>query len=846
MYLSCAALPSLRAANIDSNNLEVPPIETDSFGGDGSEGDGGDGGDAGGLPDIGNPSALEVYLNPPFNVLKRDSSNAFSVSVVAKYGSSTGNVYSQEITNALPTTAYSWSLSGMEEWTVEPSGSQAFVLCSAPGRGILTCQVTYAGKTGSASVPVGVPMLWMDLCPEAQRDEATAKAGYETLKSIAGGAIVSPAKAYPIHYDLGITLDELEAEPGQSVSMTFTLQSGDQLFYDAAQLQPIASTGTDKYTIPLTGLTEMPEVYYVGSTNLGEISARFHVDAFEVGNEVDVFAATMAIPVPWDSGTQVFTEEGPFEFWVNDDYDDLVNHPLLQETEEDDKASGTKNCDDDIINGKRDLEDFSRLSVRFGGMYSAILDGRVRVGMKWVNQVTPSIKLWRNYSDDGSVGYLFDASVAQSHTLLRNPGLVEGNQVYSIPVQFWSDVGLSSAHKDIGMLFEGCKTGKGELQLVMMDAQNRILAEGPSIWINLVEPSMLVERYSCGEGSNGAVGALTHVSGTAGFGLPMNDDERDFVLYVHGYNMESWEKQRWIETTYKRLYWLGYKGRVGGFSWPCANGAVDQVFFDTSENRAWQSGAPLMQYLAWLKARGYRVHVLAHSQGNIAMGEALRLWRGDGNSSPLVSTYIASQAAIPSACYNSNAPWMPNWDMEDELIPRYPLSPDIYARYWRSGDDEYVPVQWPDTNVSYLSSTFMSSAASRWVNVYNRSDYALTGNSFSHLGWEICQRQKPNDFLTDSVWTYSYTESEGFGEGFFTRLKFPDDRYKIFSFAAGTWSLALGTIPTGGVFSNFTNLQSMGYGDEHIWHSAQFRSYNAARYQYWNEVMIKAQIKKVQ
>ncbi len=54
-------------------------------------------------------------------------------------------------------------------------------------------------------------------------------------------------------------------------------------------------------------------------------------------------------------------------------------------------------------------------------------------------------------------------------------------------------------------------------------------------------------------------------------------------------------------------------------------------------------------------------------------------------------------------------------------------------------------------------------------------------------------------------------------------------------FSGPSWSLALGTIPTGGAFISFTNLASdtYGYGNEHRWHSGQFRSYNSVRYQYW-------------
>jgi hypothetical protein len=209
----------------------------------------------------------------------------------------------------------------------------------------------------------------------------------------------------------------------------------------------------------------------------------------------------------------------------------------------------------------------------------------------------------------------------------------------------------------------------------------------------------------------------------------------------------------------------------------------------------------------------------------------LRLWRAEGNSGPLVDSYIASQAALPAACYNPNVPWMPDHD-ED--------TPDVYAKYWRGGSDSIqLPETWPSTNPSYMSDTFMPSAANRWANFYNISDYALTGNTvLGHPGWEIDQRQKPNDYLSPA--RYSYSSGGGFKkvDSDVHNLLFPDDRYEIFSYGSGTWGLALGTIPTGGVFTSFNNMQAnLSYGSEHIYHSAQFRASMTTRYRYWEILM---------
>jgi hypothetical protein len=276
--------------------------------------------------------------------------------------------------------------------------------------------------------------------------------------------------------------------------------------------------------------------------------------------------------------------------------------------------------------------------------------------------------------------------------------------------------------------------------------------------------------------------------------------------------MADYEKQRWIETTYKRLYWLGYKGRVGGFTWPCSQSAPP---FDASEEKAWQAAAQLKTHLQNLKAQGYRVHVIAHSQGNVVMGEALRQ---AGPGAALVRTYIASQAAVAASCYKENVPLMPDPGQE---------TPDVYGIY-------------PPTSLPYFDGSAMSGAASRYVNFYNPSDYALTSVSGNGFSWETNQRWKPHQ-----GWGYNVVDGffESNSSGGLTSRTFPNDRFRIFSYGAEAKSLALGAMPTGGVFTSFTNLQTaQQYGPEHIYHSAQFRASMPARYRYWQGVMTAADL----
>lgn len=543
-----------------------------------------------------------------------------------------------------------------------------------------------------------------------------------------------------------------------------------------------------------------------------------------------------------EDDSDVTTAEKPFRFWSNDDDDERVMRTwttgsTYTENEHDDKevtSDANKDCNNLVIDTERDLEDLARLWIYTAGITDALKNGTLRIGLKWTDVCsgTPAVRLFKAVEADGGNAYLFtpgmatlqvDQTAATGAHGMAVGSLVEGTNPLPLPTALFAN--LTESQPKTYLLFEGALAGKGQLKLVILDQNDQPIGEGPGVWIELKEPHEFVERYTCGDQSLGTVGALTHYTPSATFGAPTSEDEMDYVLYVHGYNMEDPEKQCWIETAFKRLYLLGYKGRVGGFSWPCAFGLVDQIRFDESEERAWQAGAPLQEHLQNLKNAGYRVHVIAHSQGNVVTGEALRLWRAAGKATALVNTYIASQAAVAAHSYNAAAPLMPDYDQ---------TMPNVYAVYWRAGDSARFPQTWPATNPSYFADSIMQTTAGRWVNFYNPQDYALTAANGGIGSWESDQRMKPDSF-------YHWSVTNGFFKGlvpFETSYSFPDDRYTIFSFCAEARSVAVGANATGGVFGgNARNLQDFGYAAEHLWHSGQFRSFNAARYRYWQALM---------
>lgn len=300
--------------------------------------------------------------------------------------------------------------------------------------------------------------------------------------------------------------------------------------------------------------------------------------------------------------------------------------------------------------------------------------------------------------------------------------------------------------------------------------------------------------------------------------VPTAIAEQDYILFVHGWGMEPWEKERFAETAFKRLYWLKYRGRFGLFKWPTyylTGGllhelAFEQVNFDRSEFNGWLSGTGLNSLCGYLNQRfPGRVRMFSHSLGAVPSGEALRLF---GVNKPL-HTYVASQAAISVHCYNPNPAFnMPFIGVLNDHTP------NVYAEFWATGSPQYF------LNIQ---------GANFFMNYYNAKDWALGANI-----WQVNQMTKPDNSIG-----YSYTQTTPPQNGFSknaTALSFPVDTYEIFSFGAESRSHALGTIANaGGAFLAQGQIDldaTFLFGEQHVGHSAQFRSNIQARRAYWNSL----------
>lgn len=602
------------------------------------------------------------------------------------------------------------------------------------------------------------------------------------------------------------------------------------------------------------------------------------------------------------------TADRPYRFWTNDDIDRLHSFPDsaadtmkdITEREEDDispteaqaKLMSPDGWTDNKADSRRDLEDFARLQIHTAGLNDAFKSGQLFLGLRW-SDVTgdPGIRVYRQQESTGGLGYLSDEIKAAAQVVeyairdARYQGdsastsinaMVHGAGTFILPASLFAN--LSETAPKTHLLFEGVKAGRGQLKLVVLRQEGGNYIEvgmGAGVWMDLKPIGDMYEHWSVGNASGGAPAQVAgRIASETGSATPFSytstsPEEQKYILYVHGWNMEKWEKERFAETAYKRLWWQGYQGRFGLFTWPCTNrfdetkpvkklneGVSDGTNFDRGEWTAWRSGAPLRQLLQTLNgAYGGNLYVFSHSMGGIVVSEALRL-QSDSGGGQITRVYVASQAALSAHLYDgtlstdAGSPNAVQWTYDHPSFEFLGINP---------GPINYGP---QTTNIyknwfAYVlsGSAVSSSVVGKLVNFYNQNDYALSAPV-----WQFNQITKPDwpdtglqpwryGYAADpSVFSDAFMKTEGDSGSNQTALRLgtranPQDRHEIMAFAAESYVKAFGaTGNSAQAVSHSLNLRSIWPADggdhkAHTWHSGQFRSSIQKQKSYWKVLL---------
>ncbi|HEU5071602.1 MAG TPA: alpha/beta hydrolase [Verrucomicrobiae bacterium] len=511
-----------------------------------------------------------------------------------------------------------------------------------------------------------------------------------------------------------------------------------------------------------------------------------------------------------------------------------------------------------VIPCARDLEDFARLWILgLGTNLLADMPSDWQITLNWgdvgaPDMNNPAIDLFVAQDFDGGIAYLTNAADAQVQTIAAyNPWLGQlgpGQQIHLRGAQFTN--GWAGNY----FIWCGAKAGTGKLTLTVANGNGDTVAQTTAC-IQIRDIKQMYERWTVGDqpGVSPATNAVPAAEDLPPFtpafqyGLSASTNT-PYILYVHGWNMNRYDKDRFAESAFKRLYWQGYQGRFGVFRWPTDYGFSGDIFgswsnpltdphnYDNSEFYAWRSAQGLLNKLEDLNTEypGH-VYLLAHSMGNVVAGNALRLAGND----QIVNTYIASQAAIPAHVYNG---------ANTNLIDFTHTNPKIPSWLTRSS--------WgPDTPNIYGDRLAGNSASvGRRINYYNVNDYALSPDA-----WCFNQEWKPDNFFggyynytgsTNDPAPWNHFEFVPIGESPLALdiVNNQQDLYEAFSYAAESRSKALGATPNVANLTQTLNLTTVWPTDssghnysDHFYHSAEFRGDCWQEWNYWNTLLFSSQ-----
>jgi hypothetical protein len=553
------------------------------------------------------------------------------------------------------------------------------------------------------------------------------------------------------------------------------------------------------------------------------------------------------------TGPDNTSTNSPFVFWANNDYD-RWDYTFLDGWVEDDLETAAQPDCNYTVNGNRcipcarDLEDYARLWVSGVSNTLSTLPPGSKVTLNWGDVGAPDtnnpvIDIFQAADTNGGIGYLTNLATASTQTntnYCRYVGRLGPGQSIQLNTSTYSH-GWAGDH----YIWCGVLSGSGQLFVTIADANSNTLAQS-SQFIKIQDIKQMYERWTVGD--NNVTNSLIDVNPWTNADLAVDNftpgyprvpfqyssgpaigSNGTYVLYVHGWNMPSWEKDRWAETAYKRLYWQGYQGRFGSFRWPTGDGfsglisvLTDANNYNNSEWIAWKSGQPLETLLAGWLNKNYpgHVYVLAHSMGNVVTGEALRL----AGTNIIVNTYVASQAAISARAYDNTVPA----DATNSYTPHV-YGPDDEGHYYTNGAPPYF------NGIT---------GASHFADFYNQEDFAL------HY-WVIDQ-----DFKANSLNYHYTTPTTQFPSGFYYEppfnlpraLTFPTNTYETFAQAVQSYSFALGAETN--IASTFSirtpinlDVPPYDFGSHHVGHSLEFRSDNMTVEPYWNQLLVSFSLK---
>jgi len=486
----------------------------------------------------------------------------------------------------------------------------------------------------------------------------------------------------------------------------------------------------------------------------------------------------------------------------------------------DQKPSTTFNNTGDLFDSQienlRDLEDVTPLAIKFNKQTAeGIKKGDLKLFIKAVGVgVNLFHSTWNDRGIERAHDYIYSKQIALAQINVANyqPGLQVIKNGESVNVSFRHISKYIDDNYVLKFLLEGVSASELacfenaescylSVYVTEKNNTNNVLSES-KLYLDLHDIKDFYELASAGSAQQGSSSFEASYEGEAistnNPSAPTHSEVNGLSLFtciakneiinntravlVHGWRMLDAEKIGFAETGFKRLYWSGYQGKFSAVTWP--TGWFDKPAhiynplviipsylvgntqnYNNSESVARRVGPQLANWLLSKKATGQEIYVIAHSMGNVVVGEALRQ-----ATLPVMDGYAATNAATVAGGYDINVddndvrlPALESitsinpetaWRLlNEDSVPddEYDMPPDIY-RYnleqdnlIKHGATSNIEMRNSaiDTNSYY---TGIIANAGKIVNYINSGDAALSA-------WELNQLTKP-DVQDGNIWRY--------------------------------------------------------------------------------------------
>lgn len=515
------------------------------------------------------------------------------------------------------------------------------------------------------------------------------------------------------------------------------------------------------------------------------VAIRFSTSSIELGGQL------------YSSATK------PFRFWANYDQDDA---------EEDEPSEPVKlDCSHGMIDTMRDLEDFTTLKIETGLGIDSLQSGDFTVGLSLIeiSGTSPSIRIYENLSVNENNEYLTDTIVAAAQINKPSLGLLSSSQNIPISNSFWS----GKNNGNLNLIFEGCGTGVCKIFIKLFDRSGKQIGGGSFSYLQLLNVREMYQRAKIKNNPFDIQPTFLDANPQPQTwewdpnGYNYVDDPEvkpKTVIFVHGWNMDYLSSNKYAETTYKRIWHQGFRGKFYSFRWPTFTGLHT---YNASEYRAWLCGPTLAAWVNHLPNPTNR-NLIAHSMGNVIAGAALRC-------NMKIERYAMCNAAMSATSYDTNvhAPTVfpsPDTDSDPSIRATYGL----YNKFNKPNITSNVKI----------------------INFGLPDDFALATWSINN------SLKKP-----DSVLGYSYQDSEGdlsprgltFSLGYSYRSIV--SLSEAMGFVTQSRSRTAGAeLATRGSISEHVDMSSFGFASTH---SAQFVFNIQKSHEFWLKIFNKLALK---